>query len=693
MNKCVLFALLFNIALPGYAQFRYISPQPGSIYQHPERNIILRDGREIDEVSIQQPALFKISGSRSGYHEVNCRLSDDGKTILIQPVTPFSFNEEITVDISNGIRTQAGEELQGFVFRFHTCPAPTAEATLEFEKYRKKMMEELSGSSSEDGLTDPSLQSPPLEINVNTNPAPGEVFFHSISLTGAPVEQAAIMSSDGHFLMRTESQVKGLNFDINRNGYLTLYDETTASYQLLDSNYNVINSFQAGNGYITDIHEFVILPDGHSFIIGLDYQTVDMTVYNPNYSPHATVIGAVLQELDASKNVIFEWRSWDYVDIPEALHESLFFSFIDYVHANSIDIDTDGNILLSCRHLDQVIKIDRNTGDMIWRLGGVMNQFTFLNDTLGFNYQHDARRIANGNITLYDNGNYHPVKTSFAKEYRLDEVNMTASKVWSYTHPFINGKTVRGFAMGNMQRLPNGNTFINWGSIYIGSVLGKGSPNLTEVDSLGNIVWEMTLDQSTKGVIYRAHRYVWEPCARPTENTLKSKNITESSAKLTWGHATNATGYTIFYKSLTDSVWSSKSASGTSKVLNDLLPGTVYQWYIQTKCDTIPTVTSATSKWKKFTTLPQKNAAVIADESDIHVYPNPANSYLTIDGLNGIDNHITLFDVWGRMVLASCSVAGETCTFNINNLLPGIYFLKIVQDEKQLIKTVEILKQ
>ena len=44
----------------------------------------------------------------------------------------------------------------------------------------------------------------------------------------------------------------------------------------------------------------------------------------------------------------------------------------------------DGNLLLSCRHLDEVIKINKNTGNIMWRLGGEAsknNEFTFLNDT------------------------------------------------------------------------------------------------------------------------------------------------------------------------------------------------------------------------------------------------------------------------------------------------------------------------
>src|SRR5262249_1557432 len=144
-------------------------------------------------------------------------------------------------------------------------------------------------------------------------------------------------------------------------------------------------------------------------------------------------------------------------------HVSFSIEPVDYVHTNSIEIDTDGNIIASHRHLDQVTKIDLSTGDFIWRLGGVNNEFTFINDSDRFSYQHDCRRLPDGNLTLYDDGNFHVPSKSFAKEYQLDEANMTATLVWSYSHPNVNGIIAYYDATGSVQRLSNGNTFIGWG--------------------------------------------------------------------------------------------------------------------------------------------------------------------------------------------------------------------------------------
>ena len=99
----------------------------------------------------------------------------------------------------------------------------------------------------------------------------------------------------------------------------------------------------------------------------------------------------------------------------------------------------------------------------VWRWGGKHNQFTFLGDTLKFSHQHDPARITNGNITMWDNGNLHTkivadtiatVPSSRAIEYKLDEVNHTATAVWQYNNlPYSS-------AAGNVQRFDNtGNTF------------------------------------------------------------------------------------------------------------------------------------------------------------------------------------------------------------------------------------------
>jgi hypothetical protein len=225
-----------------------------------------------------------------------------------------------------------------------------------------------------------------------------------------------------------------------------------------------------------------------------DPEIVDMSQIIQGGNPNATVVGLIVQEIDENNNVVFQWRSWDHFAITDALHQNLLAQYIDCVHGNAIEIDNDGNLIISSRHLDEITKINRATGDIIWRFGGLNNQFTFMGDTLKFTYQHAIRRISNGNVTLFDNGNFHTPKFSRAVEYSLDEINKTATVVWEYRH----NPDYYGLAMGYVQRLPNGNTLISW---------GWTNPTVTEVKPDGTIVFEMTLPPADYS--YRVYKLDW----------------------------------------------------------------------------------------------------------------------------------------------------------------------------------------
>jgi hypothetical protein len=211
--------------------------------------------------------------------------------------------------------------------------------------------------------------------------------------------------------------------------------------------------------------------------------------------------------LDKNKNVIFQWSTWDHFDITDS-YTDLKQGTIDVAHGNSIDVDFDGNLLVSFRNTQEIDKIDRRTGDIIWRFGGKKNQFKFINDTLGFSWQHSARRLQNGNLILFDNGfRREPAVMSFSRslEYKMDEKNKTATLVWQYR----NTPDVYSIGLGYSQRLTNGNTFICWGAAV---------PAITEVTGTGKKVFELKFIDNYS--TYRAYRYPWNQ-----EQIKNGKNI------------------------------------------------------------------------------------------------------------------------------------------------------------------------
>jgi len=177
---------------------------------------------------------------------------------------------------------------------------------------------------------------------------------------------------------------------------------------------------------------------------------------------------------------------------------------LQFIHANAIDIDFDGHFLVSCRGLDEITKIHRTTGEIIWRWGGTKNEFTFVND-YPFTHQHSIRSLGNNRYLLYDNGNYsgqyYPSgnNVSRAVEYELDTNLMEATKVWGFVHP----DSLYTPSIGGAQRLPNGNTLINFGNLQW---LNTGSI-VTEVDSNNQIVFQLEYDDG--GNLYRAQKFDW----------------------------------------------------------------------------------------------------------------------------------------------------------------------------------------
>ncbi len=496
-------AFCFSPANAG--NFQYISPRPGSSRLSRRTNIILRPGLLIDRSTVHRNTQFIVNGSISGRHAGTLLLSDDSKTLVFNPDQPFTSGESVTVTLNGGIRTVSGSEVEPteFSFTITTSDPALADRFHDMNEFDPGHRTVTNGTPNTGRSihTLSVLDSLPPDFPVITlldsqNPTPGGIFLSSIVFDTSIhiTNYLMILNNDGYPLSYHALNTPSHDFILQPNGMFTYYLTNNRLFVEADTTYATAGVFTAGNGYRTDPHELRLLPNGHAILIGLDYQAVRMDTIVPGGDSAAIVIGNTIQELDRAQNVVFQWRSWDNFNITDAVHENLTAHSIDYVHMNAIDIDTDGNLLLSSRHQDEITKIDRQTGNIIWRLGGRHNQFTFTNDTLGFSYQHAVRRIPNGHITMFDNGNYHTPPFSRAVEYELDETNRTATLVWQYR----NSPDLFGAAMGYVQRLDNGNTLIGWGAT---------NPSVTEVRPDGSKALELTLP--TGVFSYRAIRFPW----------------------------------------------------------------------------------------------------------------------------------------------------------------------------------------
>lgn len=492
------------VASAGDLPVEYQSPLAGAKLVRPETNIILRTGARLDPSTITTPHLFDVSGSASGSHSGVTGLSDDRHTVVFLPQVPFANGETVTVRFGRGLRMEDGSNVLPTTFSFKVSAAKSALPGL----FELDLLERMGVPSRGASLPNPStidridtlpLSFPHITSTVYGGTAPGRIFLADIYTTGTGYSPyLMILDDSGAPVFYRQMGALCLDFKLQPTGVLTYFDASASAFYAMDSNYVVVDSFRCANGYATDPHELLLLPNGHALLLGDDPEQMDMSTVVPGGNPNAVVTGNIVQELDSEKNVIFQWRTWDHFQITDATHEDLTAAAIDYVHANALEVDADGNIILSSRHMDEITKIDRETGDIIWRFGGKHNQFTFVNDSIGISHQHAIRRLNNGHFVLLDNGNFHTPHFSRAVEYSMDLQAMTATLVWQYR----NTPDIVSPAMGYVQRLSNGNTLIGWGA---------ATPSVIEVQPDGSKVLELSFDSGVFS--YRAFRFDWKPSA------------------------------------------------------------------------------------------------------------------------------------------------------------------------------------
>jgi arylsulfotransferase ASST len=266
-------------------------------------------------------------------------------------------------------------------------------------------------------------------------------------------------------------------------------------YSIYDDSYRLIKYVRPGNGLSGDMHEFKITPRN----------TALMTLSHRVSVKSRNVLEGAFQEVDIrTGRVLFEWHSIDHVPLTESYYrlprnpDRTY----DYFHINTIEIDHDGNYLVSSRNTHTIYKIDRRTGNIIWRLGGKRSDFK-LGRGVAFGWQHDVRRQKDGTLTMFDNEAAPKLRAqSRGLVLRVDERRKTATLL----HSFVHTPAIVAVDQGNMQKLANGNYLVGWGH----------QPYVTEFGPHGKTLLDLRFGRS--GVdSYRAYRFRWvgRPHSKP----------------------------------------------------------------------------------------------------------------------------------------------------------------------------------
>jgi len=663
-------------------RYQYLSPKPGSINHNPETEITIRFGERIDSKTVKDEFLM-VEGEISGKHKGCLSIGDDLLTLTFKPDSVFAYNERIKIRMEKGIKTKTGKILPEVEYWFSVKekaeldPLPDAENNLLHPINSESNI--MRSDKSESLLFEDLLF---CKILINKSPASGNLFT---TLNGVPGHYIYVFNNHGVPIYVKKFQEQVFNLKPQPKGQLTYYDLNLECYIVLDSLLNPVDTLTMKNGYTPHTHEAVILENGHILMFAYDPQLVDMSKLVEGGNKYATVTGLVIQELDQKKNLLFQWRSWDHINITDS-HADLLASAIDYIHGNSLDADTDTTLILSSRNLSEITKINRLNGNIIWRLGGKKNEFSFMNDPRGFSMQHSASILNNGNLILFDNGVGFSPAYSRGIEYKLDEKSFIVELINEFRH-------IPDFythIKGNIQRIFNGNSLVYWGHL----------PFISEFDQSDNLTFSATFELDLFPD-YRVFRSDWEPgLFTLSTDTLNFRQVylgnIETRSFDIINHSDKAIAITTINNNgdffITEPLPIEISSGNRRTVgisFSTRKPGHIMDT-LNICYETDSTMVNRQLYALAESVLP--NGIENPSNSEASIYANPANGFYHLKLSRPESFHIRVLSVFGNIILEDRILESDSFTFNLCNKSDGLYLIELKMTDPDLRKIFKVIK-
>ncbi len=232
-------------------------------------------------------------------------------------------------------------------------------------------------------------------------------------------------------------------------------------------------------GVPTDLHDLQTLPNGNRLLLSYPIKHgVDLTGLPgaPGAGANETIADCEVQEVTPQGQLVWKWDATDHVDpVTESTNPGITMSagttIYDVFHCNALDPIPGGDVLLSMRHLNAVLRIRHSDHKVLWKLGGKPTSkdgaqlITVQNYSGGsINGQHDARFLPNGHVTVFDNQAFN-FAAARGVEFALNLTTSTAEPVFEFVSP----GNKPAAATGSFRRYGDGHSVIGWGFQAIGS--------------------------------------------------------------------------------------------------------------------------------------------------------------------------------------------------------------------------------
>jgi hypothetical protein len=503
-----------------------VFPIPGARVAAPQTQITFR-GRPVRRLG-----RVVVTGSRTGRHAGKFVADSDGQGGSFLPSKAFAPGEVVTVKTRLPI-----QNANGGTFHFTIATPAGSIPAMPLRPAGRVAGDELSFRSR------PDLTPASVEITSQSGrAASGDIF---ITPQQGPTQNGPmILDAHGQLVWfhPVPSGDMAANLRVQRyqgRPVLTWWQGFSGAGigagedVIYDSSYRQLAVIHAGNGLSADLHEFTLTPQGTALVTA--YYPVHWNASALHMSSQQVVLDSVVQEIDIKTGlVLYQWDSLDHVPLTDT-HQLAVKSPsapFDYFHINSIELEHDGNLLISARNTWAAYEVDHQTGAILWALGGKRSSYK-LGPGVTFAFQHDVRLHADsdGTVTLFDDGGGPPrIHTqSRAIRVRLDGSQKTATLVKAEVH----SPALAAAFEGNIEALPNGDEFVGWGQ----------QPYFTEYDKHGHVVFDARFVGANSS--YRAYRLPWRgtPGGVPSVQASSSAGVTTVYAS--WNGATEVTSWRV----------------------------------------------------------------------------------------------------------------------------------------------------
>lgn len=514
-----------------------VYPVAGTQYVSDKTTISFR-GFNPDKLRLRD---LKVVGGKTGVHEGRKLLHSDGKGVSFIAKKDFAVGE--TINVRTKLRIVGAKQGD---FKYRVARLLTKDdAPLDPE------VPPITG-----GLKSrPDLKPPTLDVSTYSDEAAAGQIFYAPKNDGLTIAdkrgrttwfQSYNYPATGNTVLNFRTQKylgkPALTF-WKGSSSVTGYSQI-GTFEILDRNYEPLESFRPGNGYKADIHEFQMTDRSTALV--LSYVSTRHDLRPAGGVKNGRILDNVVQEIDiATGAVLFEWHSLGNVPITTGIGQvpTDSKSSFDYFHANSIQDDGD-SYLVSSRRQSAVYRIDRATGKIRWVLtgtGNARNDFV-MGEGTDFGYQHDAQRLENGDISLFDNSNGRSepsvLPDSSVLVVRLgrnEDGDRTATLVKRFQHP----AGIVAQSQGNGEPVGDGGVFVGWGQV----------PRITEFNATGDVVFDAvhTGFSGGNGVVssYRAYKAPWN--GNPQGDPAIASETTDSGATVwaSWNGSQKTRGWQV----------------------------------------------------------------------------------------------------------------------------------------------------